>query len=90
VHDATGAPVATIDALGKRTTQVFDAAVQRMALVDANANRTSFTCDDAGRSTQMTDTLDRSRAFLPRVVGIVGMFVRLVVEHFHREMLPRC
>jgi len=49
--------VSTVDAAGNRVTQLYDAAGQRLALVNPNSKRTSFLYDAAGRQTRMTDPL---------------------------------
>jgi YD repeat-containing protein len=49
--------VASINANGFITTQVYDAVGQRLAIIDARGNRTSFTWDADGRQTNTTDAL---------------------------------
>jgi RHS repeat-associated protein len=49
--------VESLNANNSRTTQVYDAAGRRVALVDANGHRRSFVLDADGRQTQLVDAL---------------------------------
>ena len=49
--------LASVNANGFATTQVYDAVGQRLAIIDARGNRTSFTWDADGRQTGTIDAL---------------------------------
>jgi RHS repeat-associated protein len=49
--------IASVNANGFTTTQVYDAIGQRIAVVDANGHRSSFSFDPAGRRVGMSDAL---------------------------------
>jgi RHS repeat-associated protein len=57
IFDSDSRALASINANGFATTQVYDAVGQRLAIIDARGNRTSFTWDGDGRQTGSSDAL---------------------------------
>ena len=50
MYDLVGQSVATVNALGNRSTSVFDAAGEVVATVDPLTNRSTVAYDNAGRT----------------------------------------
>jgi YD repeat-containing protein len=63
VYDADGQLIATVNALGSRTTIVYDGSGQVIATVDALGNRTTNAYDPAGELISTTDPLTRVTSY---------------------------
>ena len=61
--DAVGRQTATIDALGNRTTTIYDAAGRVATVIDADSTRTTFVYDAVGNRTMVTDPLGHRATF---------------------------